>query len=77
MQVAEAWQGQSLEGVMQKRKSKLELEKENVAAAANASSTSAASRQQSTAPRYTDCHGHKHSGRKPVVRCGPLPSVHS
>ena len=32
--VAEAWKGQGLESVMQKRKSKLEQDKENAAAAA-------------------------------------------
>ena len=38
--VAEAWQGQSLQSVMHKRKSKLEQDKENAAAAAAAANTS-------------------------------------
>ena len=37
--VAEAWQGQGLESVMNKRKSKLEQDKENAAAASAAAST--------------------------------------
>lgn len=38
--VAEAWQGQGLESVLQKRKSKLEQDKENAAAAAAATNIS-------------------------------------
>ncbi len=38
--VAEAWQGQGLESVMNKRKSKLEQDKENAAAASAAASNS-------------------------------------
>ena len=48
-QVAEAWQGQSLDAVMHKRKSKLQLDKENAAAAAN--KTPPAPKQLSAAPR--------------------------